>query len=165
MMRAVNRFLPLVLLGLASSAYAGDYVCKHQAQACLDEMSSKFKSRGWVGIEMDYDEKMETITIKRVVDDSPAKAAGLQPGDVLRMVDGIPLKDESHWSHFIVGATIEYTLERGGVELKVPVKLGQLPPEVMWQWVGQHMLEHHARAVPAGQTAARKTKNRGTAKP
>jgi predicted metalloprotease with PDZ domain len=143
----------LVLLLIPSLAVAGDYVCKAETQTCLNEMASKLKRRGWVGIEMDIDEVTHAVKVARVVDGSPAKAAGLLAGDVLMSANGVALVDEAkmkkQWESLVPGKTIEYLVLREGVEKKISLILGELPPAVLWEWIGQHMLDHHAKLKPA----------------
>jgi len=143
----------LILLLSSSFAFAGGYVCKADTQTCLNEMASKLKRRGWVGIEMDIDEVTHAVKVTRVVEGSPAKAAGLLPGDVLLSANGVALADEAkmkkQWESLSPGKTIEYLVLRDGVEKKISLILGELPPAVLWEWIGQHMLDHHAKAQPA----------------
>lgn len=150
---------------MAFAAHAGDkYSCKAEAQACLNEMTAKLKTRGWVGIEMDQDEKTKAISVTRVVEDSPAKAAGLQAGDVLVAVNGIKFGEENEAElkkakeTMVPGATVKYTISRSGKEMLVAVKLGELPPAVLHQWIGQHMMEHHAKVQVAAKTEMDKGK-------
>jgi S1-C subfamily serine protease len=148
---------------MAFTAHAGDmYSCKAEAQACLNEMTAKLKGRGWVGIEMDEDAKTKVIKVTRVVEDSPAKAGGLQAGDVLVAVNGVKFGEGNEAElkkakeTMVPGATAKYTVNRSGKEVLVSVKLGELPPAVLHQWIGQHMMEHHAKAQLAAKTEADK---------
>ncbi len=140
------------LVALTAEAGEKSYVCKAETQTCLNEMAARHKRRGWVGIIMDIDDKTHLVTVTRVVDGSPAKAAGLQVGDVLLEANGVPLADESRmkkqWEQLHPGKTIEYLVLREGAERKVKLTLGELPPEVLWEWIGQHMLEHHVKLGP-----------------
>lgn len=142
----------LIAVLISNVALAGDYVCKAETQTCLNEMASKLKRRGWVGIEMDIDEVTHAVKVTRVVDGSPAKAAGLAAGDVLIAANGVALADESkmkkQWESLVPGKTIEYLVLRAGAERKISLTLGELPPSVLWEWIGQHMLDHHAKAQP-----------------
>lgn len=154
----MRRLAAVISVLVAATAAAGDknYVCKAETQTCLNEMAAKHKRRGWVGIIMDIDDKTQVVTVTKVVEGSPAKAAGLQVGDVLVEANGVPLADEARmkkqWEVLRPGKTIEYLVLREGVEKKISLTLGELPPEVLWEWVGQHMLEHH---VKLGPTAAK----------
>ncbi|HVE87410.1 MAG TPA: PDZ domain-containing protein [Myxococcales bacterium] len=158
-MPIVRMVAALALMIIVRPALAGDkYSCKAEAQACLDEMTAKLKNRGWVGIEMDVDEKTHLMSVKRVVEDSPAQAAGLKSGDVLVALNGVKLTEENEIQlskakeTMVPGVTVTYTISRAGKDQQVPVKLGELPPQVLYQWIGQHMLEHHARVQLAAKT-------------
>jgi membrane-associated protease RseP (regulator of RpoE activity) len=71
-----------------------------------------------------------TTTIDQVTKDSPAQAAGIQPGDTLVAVDGVPIE---HWEDLRpelkghVGDEMTFTVVRDGEELDLPVKLAAHP--------------------------------------
>jgi C-terminal processing protease CtpA/Prc len=152
---------------LTGAAFAGDtasapkeakkemkkeYSCKAEAQACLNEMAAKLKNRGWVGLQLDEGEKGETITVTKVVPSSPAETAGFKNGDVLIAVNGVKFgskeyKDsaEKMKALFVPGNKVDYLVRRNNAEVPVSVKLATMPPEVVAQWVGMHMLEAHAK--------------------
>src|SRR5688572_1076897 len=92
-------------VALAAPAYAGGEHCRGKeaaqsasadksaactatAQECLDHMVAKFDNKGWVGIELEKDKTTGTMTVTRVVPDSPAVEAGFQEGDVLVALNG-----------------------------------------------------------------------------
>ena len=107
---------------LATSAVAGDKAykkCDESAEACLTMMAGKFKDKGWVGIEYDFDADAGTLKVERVVPDSPAYAAKLKVGDVLVAVNGVGFaaadeearkKATRNWKP---GDTAMYTVKRG----------------------------------------------------
>jgi C-terminal processing protease CtpA/Prc len=169
----------LTIAAAASLAFplsAGEsYKCTEDTQTCLNHMVAKLKNRGWVGLELDYKEEAppsgakprtggegkpapstgSVAVVKRIVPGSPAEAAGFQPGDVLSALNGIRFNDENHEAlekvreQMTPGSKVEYTILRGGKEMKVPVTLAALPSDVMAQWIGMHMLEHaQASAAP-----------------
>ena len=125
--------------------------CEMDAQACLTKMAAALKGRGWVGIEMD--DAAGRLTVTRVVPGSPAESAGLRSGDVLVALNGVPFGKENEakvkasYKAMTPGAKITYTVQREGKDREVEVTLGKLPPEVLAQWVGAHMLEGHARTA------------------
>jgi len=138
---------------LAVPAVAGEKgkKCDGNAEECCNKMAAELKHRGWVGIEMD--DEGGRLTIKRVVPGSPAEAAGLQAGDVLVALNGTPFgaenkdKIKASYKAMTPGAKAAYTVQRGGQEREVSVTLGSLPPEVLAQWVGAHMLEGHVHTA------------------
>jgi len=136
---------------LAGPAIAADYEkCPEDAEACLSSMAASLKKRGWVGIEMDHDEATDSLTVRSVVPGSPAMKAGFEVGDVLKAMNGIEYAKENRgelkvaYQSMTPGATVVYTVERGGKRHPVSVTLSDLPAAVMAQWVGQHMLDYHS---------------------
>lgn len=150
-MNKLNVSLAAILaLGLAAPSIAGSYgkKCTMGTQECLDVMAAKLKNRGWVGIEMDQDEKTGTLTVNRVVPASPAEKAGFQKGDVLKALNGVPMGEENEEKmkanneKMVPGGKVTYTVARDGKDVSLEVELGKLPEEVLAQWVGGHMVEH-----------------------
>jgi C-terminal processing protease CtpA/Prc len=140
-----------LLVVVAFPAAAGEYhKCDMDTQGCLDKMAAKVGERGWVGIEMDSGDE-GALMITRVVPGSPAEASGLEVDDVLLAVNGAKFADNSEdkcvtcdamkddWKP---GSEVHYVVARNGKKLKVDLTLGQIPSDVMAQWVGQHMLQH-----------------------
>jgi C-terminal processing protease CtpA/Prc len=137
---------------VASSSLAGEpFSCKASAQDCLEMMSAKLKSSGWVGIEFQED----SYTITKVIPGSPAAQAGLQPGDILYALNGVRLlpqnkealaKVRKEWTP---GQCVAYTVQRSGADREVRLTLAPMPADVMANWIGQHMREHaeHERAA------------------
>jgi C-terminal processing protease CtpA/Prc len=58
-------------------------------------MVSHMKNRGWVGIQMDTDEKSHLMKITKVVPGSPAEKAGFHEGDLLVSVNGAKFADNT----------------------------------------------------------------------
>ena len=87
---------------------------------------------------------------------SPAEAAGLEVDDVLLAVNGAKYADNTEdecvtcaamKGNWEPGSVAHYVVGRGGKKVKVDVTLGQVPPDVLAQWVGRHMLDHASVAV------------------
>ena len=138
-----------VALALPLSAGEGQKKCEGDAQACLNKMAAKFKDRGWVGVELDHNEN-GSMTVLEVIDGSPAQAAGLKSGDVLLAFNGVEFGDDNSKKlkqaqvEMKVGNTIEYTVKRNGKTKDVAIKLAPIPEEVVYAWVGQHMMQGHS---------------------
>jgi serine protease Do len=62
---------------------------------------------------------------------SPAEKAGIRLGDIIRAVDGKPVREASQARRSIFGAragdTIVFDVERGGERFRIPVHLQSLP--------------------------------------
>jgi C-terminal processing protease CtpA/Prc len=136
------------ILVLAPAALAGDYEkCGADAQSCLNQLAARMQGRGWVGIELDVDDA-GTMTVRRVVEGSPALAAGFEVGDRLVALDGMAYADASAERKraareaMVPGKRVTYTVLRGGSETELRVTLGKVPRRVMAQWIGDHMLGH-----------------------
>jgi serine protease Do len=69
------------------------------------------------------------VVVDYVVPNGPAAAAGLQPSDIIRMLNDQQIVDPSQLGKlvrsFAEGASVELTLLRKGKEVKVSVKLGK----------------------------------------
>lgn len=144
------------LLILAGAAGAGDTKCTHSTQECLDYMASKLKESGWVGVELEGDdEKYGPMTVTKVVPGSPAESTGLQVGDVLVAMGGIPLaegneekvsKARAEWKP---GSSVVWTMKRGSEKREVSIVLAGMPADVLARYIGQHMLQHAQTEVAA----------------
>lgn len=149
MIQRILAALGIIAMG-AASALAGDFGCKASAQDCLEMMSSKLKSSGWVGIEFETPD----YRVTKVIPSSPAETAGLQVGDVLFALNGVPLRDENKEALAKVrkewkpGQSVTYSVKRAGTDRDVTLTLAPMPADVMATWIGQHMREHaeHDRA-------------------
>ena len=149
----LGKWLVLTLVvGLAFPVVAGEKgKCSMSTQDCLDMYVKKVQNRGWVGIEMDKSSEKKGLVITRVVPGSPAEAGGLQVDDVLLAVNGAKFADntEDHCAtceatkdNWNPGSEVQYVVARQGKKVKVDITLGQIPPDVMAQWIGHHMIEH-----------------------
>jgi len=152
-MKSKNLWLVLALVAaLAAPAVAGEK-CTADTQTCLNMMAEKLANKGWIGVELDSDEETGALTIKVVVEDSPAQAAGFKSGDKLVAINGIVFAEADEqemkkaWSGMVPGKTVTCTLGRNGKEKEVAVTLAKLPEDVMAKWIGGHMLEHATMAT------------------
>lgn len=80
------------------------------------DMSGEFVG---IGVSVLYDKIKNTITVQEVMPDSPAKAAGIQPGDLIHAVDGKTLEDIDYYTMVNnikgeEGTPVEITLIRNG---------------------------------------------------
>ena len=142
-------FLTMVMMAaVAVTAMAGEgHKCTASTQECLDYMKAHMTDRGWVGIEYDQEE----MKVIRVIDGSPAERAGIHKGDVMMGMNGVDFAEENmeklqqiQKAEMKPGNTITYTVRRAGQMKNLKVTLGELPEEVLAQWVGNHMIKDHA---------------------
>ena len=144
----------IALLALAAGpAAAGEYRCTASAQDCLNHMALKLKTSGFVGVELDKNDTTGVLTVTKIIPDSPAQAAGIQPGDVLYALNGIEIakaseedlaKARKEWKP---GQSVTYTIKRNGADRQVSLTLAPMPADIMARWIGMHMLEHASVAV------------------
>jgi putative serine protease PepD len=70
-------------------------------------------------------------TIAQVQTGTPAQAVGLQQGDVITALDGMPISTTDQFiaqiDQYAPGTTVTLTIQRGGVTKQVSVKLGTRP--------------------------------------
>jgi S1-C subfamily serine protease len=149
----------VVVAALALPALAGDkgyHKCTETTQACLDHMATKMKNKGWLGIEMDDSKGSGAVAVTRVIPGSPAEAAGFRTGDVLVSVNGARFADnteekcatcEKTKGTWVPDAKVSYVVSRDGRDVRLDATLGALPPDVLAQWVGKHMLDHATTQV------------------
>jgi len=143
-------FAAVVILAImpAFAGHGGDHSkCKYSTQDCLDHMANKMKNSGWVGVELDT-ENPDGYEVSKVIPGSPAEAAGLQAGDVLVALNGVPInkdndeemaKARKEWKP---GQTVTYTVRRNGGDRQVTLTLGTWPADALAKMIGEHMLEH-----------------------
>ena len=139
---------------LAVPAMAGEgHQCEQSADQCLAYFAKKLENYGWVGIELDENEDTGVMTVTAVVEDSPALTAGFKVGDILYALNGVELNEANKEKlkvakgDWVPGAMVTYTVKRGGEKKDLQVTLGELPRDVMAQWIGNHMLEAHMQVA------------------
>ena len=169
-MRASSRICAalsaITLAALPSMVAAGEKVakekrsCDQTADVCVTQMMEKIRRKGWVGIELDWNDHKGPPTITKVVEGSPAEAFGLQPGDVLLKMNGLGYDGDNTqevkraYKALEPGDSIVYTVRRGDGELEIEVTLGRVPDHVAAQWVGSHVMHYHTHADAETETTA-----------
>ncbi|MBI5306904.1 MAG: PDZ domain-containing protein, partial [Planctomycetes bacterium] len=98
---------------------------------------------GWMGVvvqDLDADlarvfnvSRTEGTLINEIIDNSPAKAAGLECGDIILEYNGIPVRHGNHFLHIVsqtrAGATVKIKILRNNEEQFVEAVLGEPPEE------------------------------------
>jgi predicted metalloprotease with PDZ domain len=154
----LGALLAVTLLLAPTSALADKKPCGEDADLCVTKMLEKIRQKGWIGIELDWPEEGGPPTVTRVLPDSPAEAAGLAAGDVLLAMNGLAYSDENAkqvkkaYYKLVPGDTLVYTVGRGGSEREVEVLLAHVPDAVAAQWIGNHVIQHHAHAEEGTET-------------
>ncbi len=86
--------------------------------------SSRASQRPWLGLNCF--EEAGQVRVLRVSDDSPADVAGLQRGDHIRRIDGVPVSDlaalwKTLWSDSAAERAVRLDIERDGQTLSLTV--------------------------------------------
>ncbi len=138
------------MLLLAGTVLAGHQPCEAELDDCLGQMTKKLgQKKGWVGIELEHEDD-GTLTITRVLEESPAERAGLRAGDRILALNGVSYAGADRaalkkaYQAMVPENTITYTIERGGQELPVDVLLAALPDRIKAQWIARHLVEGHS---------------------
>lgn len=149
MKKAIRAISAVMIMAATAPVMAGDGPkCTASTQDCLNYMAKNLKDRGWVGIEMNDRGGVDKMVITRVIEGSPAEKAGFKVGDTLAAVNGVAFSEENNQQLKDIqyamkpGADFVYTVSRKGSKVDLEVELGQIPKDVMAQWVGGHMLDH-----------------------
>jgi S1-C subfamily serine protease len=146
-MKTLNVVLVAALLLVASPVLAGSgEKCTYDTQSCLNHWAAK-KDAGWAGL--DYDKSIPgVVKVKAVTPESPAAAAGFQPGDVLVAINGVAMTDKAGLKKakgaWKAGQSVQYTIQRGGAEQQLALTLAKTPDQVYSSMLGAHMMESHA---------------------
>lgn len=144
----------LVMLAMPVFAGSGEK-CSQSTQACLNHWSSG-KDMGWTGLELDKSVE-GVVKVKAVTPESPAAAAGFQPGDVLLTLNGVKMSDKAAMKKakgsWKAGQSVTYTVDRAGTEQTLAVTLSRTPELVYASMLGSHMMENHAASASASADA------------
>jgi len=146
----------LILLGLlvAMPAAAAERRCPLDLATCLAQLDA-MRERPWLGVDLDSDATGKRI-VTRVEPGSPAKSAGLRPGDVLVSIEG---RSPGEW--FATGpgwapkARGHVEVLRGSRTLKLELPYQLIPEDVFTRMVGAHMVEGHLAILHTDSRASR----------
>ena len=87
--------------------------------------------RGYLGVETSDATGAAGAEVQNVVPGGPAERAGVQPGDVIKSVDGKPVSSPEDVAAAVSGRApgddIEIEVERGGSREKIEAELGKRP--------------------------------------
>lgn len=138
-------------VALAVPAFAGGGNCTADAQTCLDKMAAKMANKGYMGLEFDKSSADGQYVVKKVLDGTPAAAAGFQPGDAILVVNGAKWSDEEamkkvDWS---VGSQLTVKVKRGEEKKSLNITLAKMPEDMVARSIGTHMIENHVAVATA----------------
>jgi S1-C subfamily serine protease len=118
-------------------------------------MVAKLMERGLIGVDGDWDDDTKGYVIEEFMEKSNAPAAGVQVGDMLVAVNGIPLKDSKATEADVLnrkpGDEVGITILREGVKHEMSVVLIPMTEEVIAEEIGHHMLLHANLKAPKGE--------------
>lgn len=147
----------VLVVVVALPVTGGDHhKCTASTQDCLDKMKAKLGGKPWLGIEMgETDSGHWKVT--RVIEGSPAERAGFAAGDVLIALNGIEMSESNKQAlkkakHALApGSEATYVVKRQGGKVTLKVEFGTVPPEMVAQWIGEHMMEQHSQVKLASR--------------
>lgn len=126
--------------------------CNYTEAQCASYMQERYKSHGWLGIEMNMDGVQPVLT--RVVDGSPAHKGGFQVGDVLTSVNGIGFSqanqtvlNEMYKNGFKIGQEVVYTANRDGSIVSLNAKLTKISDAALAQMITGHNKGYNHKAT------------------
>jgi predicted metalloprotease with PDZ domain len=144
----------LVALTLSPLALAEEKRCDSEPLACLKYIVENLENKGWLGVELNAPAG-ESPEILKVIEGSPAEAAGVQKGDFLVALNGVryataPEEAKAEAKKALVPDNrVTVTLSRNGREMDVEIVAGRLPQSILAQWIGEHMLYSHRHQIAA----------------
>ena len=153
MKRHISIFVLVLLCAvLAVPAIAGEgHKCTADTQTCINAYAEKMANKGFLGVELNWDEKTEALVIKKVIDETPAAKAGLKVGETLVALNGVKYGDKegmkSVYKKIKAGNTVTYTVGHGKHNRDVKVTLIAYPQDLAAKYLGMHIMEHHLNAV------------------
>ena len=158
MKKALALLIPALALSVGTVSATEDAKehkkrCEAEASVCIRGMADSMKKRGWIGIE--WQDREGRPEISHVVKGSPAAAAGVKLGDIVTAFNGVSTdeEDEVVWREMkrslVPGRIVTLSIVRDGAARDLEVELVAVPDQIVAQWVGKHVVEHHAAAAEA----------------
>jgi putative serine protease PepD len=124
--------------GTAGSIGLGFAIPSNQVERTVQQIiADGHASFAQIGITLDpsyFGQGVRVVQDGGVVDGGPGDLAGIEPGDIIRQVDGHTVTDPSEVIVFVRslegGDTTTLTIERDGQEMEVEVELTSVPEEI-----------------------------------
>ena len=148
----IKKLMPalVAVVALAAGAVLADSParCEGDLEECIKYIAAKLKASGWVGVELERQERSGFYQVVKVISGSPAQQAGIRTGDVLRAINDMPLCElkgkslEEARLKWKPGVSVTYTIERGGEDRQIKLTLAPMPAPVLARYIGEHILLH-----------------------
>ena len=131
------------------------------ALALITSASLAESAKGWLGFGFTYpkdarDDPEAGLAVLAVLPKSPADKAGLEPGDVVVLLDGVPVSrhGEAAVLDFILtiepGREVELGIRRGDERRALQLVAIELPPQYLEGWLRLAAARDRLRAEKAG---------------
>ncbi|HEV8335448.1 MAG TPA: PDZ domain-containing protein [Candidatus Polarisedimenticolia bacterium] len=133
---------------IGSLALAGGHGCTMKAEDCAKEMTTYFKTHGWLGVEKDHNED-GTLTVTKIAPGGPAEKAGFQVGDRIVSINGVALpsgneeKLKALKEGMKIGDTVTYEVSRNGQNVTLQAGLTKIPDDALAAMIEKHQKEEH----------------------
>ena len=147
----------LVAFAIASAvafvppASAGEDQCPLPLHECLEQYTH-MRSRPWMGVIVETDSTTGERRIVSVTPGEPAALAGIEPGDVLRSINGqVPRDWYASKAGWKTGDKARIGVKRGGREVQLEWTLSPISDERLAHLMGAHVLAGHMAYGDYGQ--------------
>ncbi len=160
--RLAQRVVRLALIPGLLGAIGGGVAAQESYLGIHSELPSFFADED--AFEVEDDALSGGVEIASVVENSPAEAAGLKPGDVLRRINGAAVRSPRHATAIVSalapGSPLRLEAERGGELLELEAvtveRLVPYPPPTVRAFVDRRrigvVVEEVGREIPAART-------------
>ncbi len=108
---------------------------KHTPEEYREMVMKKVGKRGMIGVDGKWNEEKKGLVIESFIEGSNAEKAGLQKGDILMKVNGIPMDDKkgtkADYKNRTPGKTVPVVVDREGKEMTMNVELTPYPQKLI----------------------------------
>jgi carboxyl-terminal processing protease len=133
---------------MESAAGEDGHDCGMKAEECSEQMKKDAATHGWLGVGLDLSPEGE-MTIAKVWPGSPAEKAGLQVGDRIVAMNGVPVESKNTDKLFSlmkdakIGDKFSLETVRGADHLSREATLARMPDDLLAESIKKHLQEHH----------------------
>lgn len=139
---------------LVAASVSADGKCSASARECEQQIRHMLSGRRYLGLQLV--ELKPGLVVKAVINDSPAKRAGLKENDRLIGCNGIDLRRSTarEFKQVLANArttgTLFMIIQRRGALRKIEVRLEPYSKDQLDKIIAQHLTQSHA-ATAGGQ--------------